>query len=60
LATTTAFVGITPAMAQSTATSDNGGLEEIIVTAQKRAGCADRGDCGFRGHTAGKPDHHSR
>jgi len=36
LATTTAFVGITPAMAQSTATSENGGLEEIIVTAQKR------------------------
>ena len=36
LVTTTAFVGITPAMAQSTATSDNGGLEEIIVTAQKR------------------------
>ena len=36
LATTTALVGITPAMAQSAATDDNGGLEEIIVTAQKR------------------------
>jgi len=36
LATTTALVGITPAMAQDTSSSDNGGLEEIIVTAQKR------------------------
>ncbi len=36
LATTTAMVGITPALAQDTASSDNGGLEEIIVTAQKR------------------------
>ena len=36
LATTTAMVMVTPAMAQNTASSDNGGLEEIIVTAQKR------------------------
>jgi iron complex outermembrane receptor protein len=36
LATTTALTVMTPAMAQQAATSTNGGLEEIVVTAQKR------------------------
>ncbi|MEO6717251.1 MAG: TonB-dependent receptor [Novosphingobium sp.] len=36
LATTTALTVMTPAMAQNAGTSSNGGLEEIVVTAQKR------------------------